>query len=305
MPSFDVVSRVDMQEMDNAVNQVKKEIATRFDFRGSKTQIDLDRKEGEIHVLTEDDMKLRAIKDMLIAKVVRRSIEADALVFGPTEKAGGRHGPADGEDHQRHRHRDRAQGGQGSSRTPSSRSRRPSRARRSASPARRETTCRTPYRPSRKPTWGCPCSSSTTGNDELCRTILAATSLLGRRPARRDPGVAGGRRARMPRPRGEGGSPASGGVVIAHPHPLYGGTMAQPVVYRVARACRERGLASLRFNFRGVGTERGAVQRQRGIPGRGGGGRVLAWPVGGLAGRRRSVGGGGRLLPWPVTRSGA
>ncbi len=87
MPSFDVVSRVDMQEMDNAVNQVKKEIATRFDFRGSKTQIDLDRKEGEIHVLTEDDMKLRAIKDMLIAKVVRRSIEADALVFGPTEKA--------------------------------------------------------------------------------------------------------------------------------------------------------------------------------------------------------------------------
>jgi uncharacterized protein YajQ (UPF0234 family) len=89
MPSFDVVSRVDMQEMDNAVNQVKKEIATRFDFRGSKTQIDLDRKEGEIHVLTEDDMKLRAIKDMLIAKVVRRSIEAGALVFDPSEQAGG------------------------------------------------------------------------------------------------------------------------------------------------------------------------------------------------------------------------
>lgn len=89
MPSFDVVSRVDMQEMDNAVNQVKKEIATRFDFRGSKTQIDLDRKESEVHVLTEDDMKLRAIKDMLIAKVIRRSIEADALDFGPGEKAAG------------------------------------------------------------------------------------------------------------------------------------------------------------------------------------------------------------------------
>jgi uncharacterized protein YajQ (UPF0234 family) len=89
MPSFDVVSRVDMQEMDNAVNQVKKEISTRFDFRGSKTQIDLDRKEAKIHVLTEDDMKLRALKDMLIAKVVRRSIEAEALVFGPSEKAGG------------------------------------------------------------------------------------------------------------------------------------------------------------------------------------------------------------------------
>jgi uncharacterized protein YajQ (UPF0234 family) len=89
MPSFDVVSRVDMQEMDNAINQVKKEIGTRFDFRGSKTRIDLDRKEAEIHILTEDDMKLRAIKDMLIAKVVRRSIEAEALVFGPSEKAAG------------------------------------------------------------------------------------------------------------------------------------------------------------------------------------------------------------------------
>jgi uncharacterized protein YajQ (UPF0234 family) len=89
MPSFDVVSRVNMQEMDNAINQVKKEIATRFDFRGSKTQIDLDRKEAKIHVLTEDDMKLRALRDMLIAKAVRRSIEAEALVFGPSEKAGG------------------------------------------------------------------------------------------------------------------------------------------------------------------------------------------------------------------------
>jgi uncharacterized protein YajQ (UPF0234 family) len=89
MPSFDVVSRVDMQEMDNAVNQAKKEITTRFDFRGSKTQIDLDRKEGKITVLSEDDMKLRAIQDALIAKAVHRSIEAQALVFGDSEKAGG------------------------------------------------------------------------------------------------------------------------------------------------------------------------------------------------------------------------
>ena len=88
MPSFDIVSRVDMQEMDNAVNQVKKEISTRFDFRGSKTQIDLDRKEGKINVLTEDEMKLRAIKDMLISKVVRRSIEAEALDFGAPRRPG-------------------------------------------------------------------------------------------------------------------------------------------------------------------------------------------------------------------------
>jgi hypothetical protein len=48
-----------------------------------------------------------------------------------------------------------------------------------------------------------------------------------------------------------------GGVVVAHPHPLYGGTMAQPVVYRVAQACRQQGLVSLRFNFRGVGQSQG------------------------------------------------
>ena len=89
MPSFDIVSRVDMQEMDNVVNQVKKEISTRFDFRGSKTSIELDRKEGKIVTLTEDDMKLRAIKDMLIAKTVRRDIDAKALDFGLHEKAGG------------------------------------------------------------------------------------------------------------------------------------------------------------------------------------------------------------------------
>jgi cyclic-di-GMP-binding protein len=89
MPSFDVVSRVDMQEIDNAVNQVKKEISTRFDFRGSKTQLDLDRKEAKINVTTEDDMKLHAVRDMLISKVVKRSIDAGALDFGNPEKAGG------------------------------------------------------------------------------------------------------------------------------------------------------------------------------------------------------------------------
>lgn len=89
MPSFDVVSRVDFQELDNAVNQAKKEISTRFDFRGSKTKIDLERKEGKIVVLTEDDMKLRAIKDLLLAKTVRRSVDPQALVFGIPEKAAG------------------------------------------------------------------------------------------------------------------------------------------------------------------------------------------------------------------------
>ncbi|HEY5528215.1 MAG TPA: YajQ family cyclic di-GMP-binding protein [Thermoleophilia bacterium] len=89
MPSFDVVSRVDMQEMENAVYQVKKEVETRFDFRGSKTQVELDAKEGKVRLLTEDDMKLRGLRDMLLSKVVKRSIDPEALDFGKPEKAGG------------------------------------------------------------------------------------------------------------------------------------------------------------------------------------------------------------------------
>jgi uncharacterized protein YajQ (UPF0234 family) len=89
MPSFDVVSRVDMQELDNAVNMVKKEVATRFDFRGSKTEVELERKDGAVRFLTEDDMKLRALKEMLISKVVKRGIDVQALDFGKAEKAGG------------------------------------------------------------------------------------------------------------------------------------------------------------------------------------------------------------------------
>jgi len=55
----------------------------------------------------------------------------------------------------------------------------------------------------------------------------------------------------------EGHARVTGGVVVAHPHPLYGGTMAQPVVFRIAQACRRQGFASLRFNFRGVGRSGG------------------------------------------------
>jgi alpha/beta superfamily hydrolase len=68
-------------------------------------------------------------------------------------------------------------------------------------------------------------------------------------PAGPDGGVGAGE---QPGPAPEVAPPVAGGVVVAHPHPLYGGTMAQPVVYRVAQASRERGFASLRFNFRGV-----------------------------------------------------
>ncbi|MHB0980609.1 MAG: YajQ family cyclic di-GMP-binding protein [Thermoleophilia bacterium] len=89
MPSFDVVSRVDMQEMDNAVNMVKKEVVTRFDFRGSKTEIELVKKDGLLRILTEDDMKLRGLRDMLIAKAVKRGIDTKVFEFADPERAGG------------------------------------------------------------------------------------------------------------------------------------------------------------------------------------------------------------------------
>ncbi len=103
---------------------------------------------------------------------------------------------------------------------------------------------------------------------------------------------------------GEAGPRVAGGVVVAHPHPLYGGTMAQPVVYRVAQACRERGFASLRFNFRGVGQSEGRYSGSEEYRDVEAAHRVPAWPVG----SRRA--GGGRWGAaaaswlWPATRSG-
>lgn len=82
-----------------------------------------------------------------------------------------------------------------------------------------------------------------------------------------------------------------GGVVVAHPHPLHGGTMAQPVVYRCAQACRELGFATLRFNFRGVGRSGGLYSghdEYRDVEAAAGylGARLRAEAVGGLSGER-------------------
>lgn len=79
MASFDIVSRVDMQEVDNAVNMTRKAILTRFDFRESKTEVALDKTEKKIHVLTEDEMKMKAIQDTLVENLVRRKIDVKSL----------------------------------------------------------------------------------------------------------------------------------------------------------------------------------------------------------------------------------
>lgn len=79
MASFDIVSRVDMQEVDNAVNMTRKAILTRFDFRESKTEVALDKTEKKIHVLTEDEMKMKAIQDALVENLVRRKIDVKSI----------------------------------------------------------------------------------------------------------------------------------------------------------------------------------------------------------------------------------
>ncbi|HEX9454445.1 MAG TPA: YajQ family cyclic di-GMP-binding protein [Candidatus Binatia bacterium] len=87
MPSFDIVSRIDMQEVDNAVNTTTKTILTRYDFRNSKTEISLDKKEKKIQVTTEDDMKLRAVQDTLIENLVKRKVDRRCLDPKGTEPA--------------------------------------------------------------------------------------------------------------------------------------------------------------------------------------------------------------------------
>ncbi|KAF5054224.1 YajQ family cyclic di-GMP-binding protein [Proteiniclasticum sp. QWL-01] len=78
--SFDVVSQVDLQEVDNALNQTEREITTRFDFKGSNTTIE--RKDQVIHIDTTDDMKLRNVIDMFEGKLVKRGINIKSLKYG-------------------------------------------------------------------------------------------------------------------------------------------------------------------------------------------------------------------------------
>ena len=86
-PSFDIVSEVDMQEVDNAVNQSKKELATRYDFKGSKSSIELNREEKKITLIGDDDFKLRSLRDIIATKMAKRGVSLKSLQFGEPEKA--------------------------------------------------------------------------------------------------------------------------------------------------------------------------------------------------------------------------
>ncbi len=85
--SFDIVSEVDLQEMDNAVNQANKELAQRYDFKGSKASIAYDRKDKIVTLTADDDFKLRALTDILATRMAKRDISLKSLKFNDPEKA--------------------------------------------------------------------------------------------------------------------------------------------------------------------------------------------------------------------------
>jgi hypothetical protein len=87
VPSFDIVSRVDLAEVDNAIASIKREISTRFDFKGSKSTIDRD--EAEIKLVADDDLKLKQMHELLKVHLTRRKVEAGALDYKTPEKAAG------------------------------------------------------------------------------------------------------------------------------------------------------------------------------------------------------------------------
>mgnify|MGYP001396174452 CR=1 FL=1 len=85
--SFDIVSEVDLQEVDNAVNQAIKELSQRYDFKNSKASIVFDRKEKIITLIADDDFKLRALTDILATRLAKRSVAIKAFKFNDPEKA--------------------------------------------------------------------------------------------------------------------------------------------------------------------------------------------------------------------------
>jgi uncharacterized protein YajQ (UPF0234 family) len=85
--SFDITSGVDLQEVDNAVNQAKKEVAQRYDFKGSRASVDLNRTENTITLVADDEFKLNALWEIVQGRMVRRGVPTKNLTPGEVERA--------------------------------------------------------------------------------------------------------------------------------------------------------------------------------------------------------------------------
>jgi uncharacterized protein YajQ (UPF0234 family) len=88
-PSFDITSTVDLQEVDNAVNQAKKELAQRYDFKGSKATIELKAKDNLIELVADDNFKMDAVLEILTTRLVRRGVPTKNLKPSEIETIGG------------------------------------------------------------------------------------------------------------------------------------------------------------------------------------------------------------------------
>lgn len=89
MPSFDIVNKVDVQLLDNAINVARKEIINRFDFNGSKTEIVLDKKAMNVNVLTENDMRMDSVIDVIRSRMIKQKLDPQCLDFGKDQVASG------------------------------------------------------------------------------------------------------------------------------------------------------------------------------------------------------------------------
>lgn len=89
MPSFDIVSKVDGQTLDNAINTAKKEILNRYDFNGSNSTVELDKKTNVVTIVTEDDMRLKAIQDAIISRMVKQQLDPKCMDLGKDQYASG------------------------------------------------------------------------------------------------------------------------------------------------------------------------------------------------------------------------
>lgn len=89
--SFDVSTGADLQEVDNAVNQARKEVTQRYDFKGAHVVLDFDRAKPEIRLEADDDFKMKALHDVLYGKLVKRGVPVKNLVVGDIEPAAGGH----------------------------------------------------------------------------------------------------------------------------------------------------------------------------------------------------------------------
>ena len=88
MSSFDIVCEIDIQEVNNALDQARREINNRYDFRGSNCEISFDKKKPALTITADDEFKMQATIDILLTKMIKRSVPVKSLIYGKTEPIG-------------------------------------------------------------------------------------------------------------------------------------------------------------------------------------------------------------------------